>query len=49
MAIRTVVVDRERGHATYGTGGGITWASDPAEEYRELLLKASILDRSPTP
>lgn len=47
VAIRTAVVDRTSGCATYGTGGGITWTSDPADEYRELLLKAAILDHSP--
>ncbi|MBV8928700.1 MAG: aminodeoxychorismate synthase component I [Mycobacteriaceae bacterium] len=43
VAIRTVVVDRSTGTAVYGTGGGITWASDPASEYAELLTKAHLL------
>jgi para-aminobenzoate synthetase/4-amino-4-deoxychorismate lyase len=43
VAIRTVVVDRDTGTAVYGTGGGITWASDPASEYAELLTKADLL------
>jgi len=43
VAIRTVVVDRARGIATYGTGGGITWASDPAAEHTEAMTKAAIL------
>lgn len=43
VAIRTVLVDREAGLATYGTGGGITWDSDPVAEYAELLTKAEIL------
>jgi para-aminobenzoate synthetase/4-amino-4-deoxychorismate lyase len=47
VAIRTVVVDRERGTATYGTGGGITWGSRPAAEYAELLAKARVLDARP--
>jgi para-aminobenzoate synthetase/4-amino-4-deoxychorismate lyase len=43
VAIRTVVVDRHTGLASYGTGGGITWCSDPAAEYTELLAKTRIL------
>ncbi len=44
VAIRTVVVDRSTGRAGYGTGGGITWGSEPAAEHAELLVKSSILD-----
>jgi para-aminobenzoate synthetase / 4-amino-4-deoxychorismate lyase len=47
VAIRTVLVDRQTGTATYGTGGGITWDSDPAAEYAELLAKARVLDARP--
>jgi para-aminobenzoate synthetase/4-amino-4-deoxychorismate lyase len=47
VAIRTVLVDRERGVATYGTGGGITWSSRPAEEYAEMLTKARVLATRP--
>jgi para-aminobenzoate synthetase / 4-amino-4-deoxychorismate lyase len=47
VAIRTVLVDRERAVATYGTGGGITWGSQPAAEYAELLTKARVLDIRP--
>jgi para-aminobenzoate synthetase / 4-amino-4-deoxychorismate lyase len=47
VAIRTVLVDRERATATYGTGGGITWGSRPAAEYAELLAKARVLDVHP--
>jgi aminodeoxychorismate synthase component I len=43
VAIRTVVVDRSTDTAVYGTGGGITWASEPAAEYVELLTKAHLL------
>jgi para-aminobenzoate synthetase/4-amino-4-deoxychorismate lyase len=43
VAIRTVVVDVEEGVAEYGTGGGITWDSDAADEYREASAKAAIL------
>ncbi len=44
VAIRTAVVDRCEGTATFGTGGGITWDSDPDAEYRELWAKAAFLD-----
>src|SRR5690606_22584524 len=47
VAIRTVLIDRSAGTATYGTGGGITWDSDPAAEYTELLTKARVLDVHP--
>jgi len=45
VAIRTAVLDRATGLAEYGTGGGITWSSDPAAEHAELLVKAAVLDR----
>lgn len=44
VAIRTGVVDRTSGTATYGVGGGITWSSTAAAEYAELQAKARILD-----
>ena len=47
VAIRTVVVDRERGTGTYGAGGGITWSSDPDAEHAELRTKARVLARRP--
>jgi para-aminobenzoate synthetase/4-amino-4-deoxychorismate lyase len=43
VAIRTVTVDRSAGTAVFGTGGGITWSSDPAAEHAELLAKAAFL------
>jgi para-aminobenzoate synthetase/4-amino-4-deoxychorismate lyase len=43
VAIRTVVIDREQGRATYGVGSGIVWDSDAAAEYDECLLKARVL------
>ena len=43
VAIRTVWIDRRRGVAEYGTGGGITWDSDPAAELAESRLKAGVL------
>jgi para-aminobenzoate synthetase / 4-amino-4-deoxychorismate lyase len=47
VAIRTVEVDLESGEAVYGTGGGITWDSDPAAEWDEALAKARVLDLDP--
>jgi para-aminobenzoate synthetase / 4-amino-4-deoxychorismate lyase len=44
VAIRTLVI--ENGHASLGVGGGIVADSDPADEYRECLLKASFLTRT---
>ncbi|NEK56348.1 aminodeoxychorismate synthase component I [Geodermatophilus sabuli] len=43
VAIRTAVVDRATGAGTYGAGGGITWDSEPAAEWAELLTKAAVL------
>jgi para-aminobenzoate synthetase/4-amino-4-deoxychorismate lyase len=47
VAIRTAVVDRERGTIQYGVGSGIVADSRPAEEYAECLLKARILEEAP--
>jgi para-aminobenzoate synthetase/4-amino-4-deoxychorismate lyase len=43
VAIRTVTVDRTTASAVYGTGGGITWGSEPDAEHRELLTKTLVL------
>jgi len=47
VAIRTAVLDRSSGVAEYGSGGGITWSSDPAAEHAELLVKAAVLELRP--
>jgi para-aminobenzoate synthetase/4-amino-4-deoxychorismate lyase len=48
VAIRTLAVEANTGHATLGVGGGITWESTVEGEYEESLLKASFLtDRWP--
>ncbi|WP_158256124.1 chorismate-binding protein [Corynebacterium sp. 13CS0277] len=39
MLIRTIVIDRATGVATYGAGGAVTRLSDPAEEFAEVLVK----------
>lgn len=43
VAIRTVLVDRERGQATYGVGSGIVWDSAAADEYEECKVKSKVL------
>lgn len=45
VAIRTVLVDRQAGQASYGVGSGIVWDSDAAAEYAECQLKAQVLTR----
>ncbi|WP_109529322.1 aminodeoxychorismate synthase component I [Nocardia aurea] len=47
VAIRTVLADRARGTAVYGTGGGITWDSVAADEYAELQAKSAVVTTSP--
>ncbi len=49
VAIRTVVVDRTDGTATYGVGGGITWGSTPRGEYAEVLAKSAVLEAARAP
>ena len=48
VPIRTAVVDRESGRVEYGAGAGITWGSEAAAEYREVLLKAAVLGEPPS-
>ncbi|MGP4007174.1 chorismate-binding protein [Streptomyces sp. 4N124] len=40
VGIRTFIVDRAGGLLKFGTGAGITWGSDPEQEWRETELKA---------
>jgi para-aminobenzoate synthetase/4-amino-4-deoxychorismate lyase len=47
VAIRTVTVDRERGRAEYGTGGGIVWESVAADEWLECEAKTRVLAQTP--
>ncbi|MGA0370025.1 MAG: bifunctional chorismate-binding protein/class IV aminotransferase, partial [Kiritimatiellia bacterium] len=49
VAIRTAVLSPATGELQYHSGCGIVWDSDPAEEYRESLLKAEVLTYSPEP
>ncbi|WP_197430210.1 chorismate-binding protein [Auraticoccus cholistanensis] len=48
VAIRTVVVERGGGTARYGVGSGITWSSEPAAEYAELVAKTRVLATGPS-
>ncbi len=43
VAIRTVLIEHDRGEAEYGIGGGIVWDSTSKDEYAEALLKARVL------
>ena len=45
VAIRTVVIDRERGHAEFGVGSGVVWDSVDSDEYDECLNKTAMLAR----
>ena len=45
VAIRTLYIDKRKGIAEYGTGGGIVWDSDANAEYRESILKTQILEK----
>jgi para-aminobenzoate synthetase/4-amino-4-deoxychorismate lyase len=47
VAIRTVVLDKHRGEATFRVGGGITIDSTADSEYEECLAKAHFLSRAP--
>lgn len=43
VAIRTIVIDTQKGLATFGVGGGITYDSTAEKEYEECLVKSSFL------
>ncbi|HEY3379448.1 MAG TPA: aminodeoxychorismate synthase component I [Armatimonadota bacterium] len=43
VAIRTAHLETRTGRMVYGTGGGITWGSDEAEEYAECQTKTRVL------
>jgi para-aminobenzoate synthetase/4-amino-4-deoxychorismate lyase len=49
VAIRTVLLDRARGEAEYGVGGGIVWDSDCDREADECRTKSRILEFSRPP
>lgn len=43
VAIRSVVISRSSGTATFGVGSGIVWDSVDRDEYEECLLKARVI------
>ena len=43
VAIRTVLIDKIKGQAEYGVGGGIVWDSTETIEFEESQTKAKIL------
>jgi para-aminobenzoate synthetase / 4-amino-4-deoxychorismate lyase len=45
VAIRTVLVDKSRGRAEYGVGGGIVWDSTDHGEFEECRTKTQVLTR----
>ncbi|RMG86705.1 MAG: aminodeoxychorismate synthase component I [Bacteroidetes bacterium] len=47
VAIRTALFDRKNQTLEYGTGGGITWYSDPKKEFEECFWKAKIMRQPP--
>jgi para-aminobenzoate synthetase/4-amino-4-deoxychorismate lyase len=47
VAIRTLELDTSSATFRYGVGSGVTWDSNAAEEWRECLAKARVLDGAP--
>jgi len=47
VATRTLLADRDRGLASFGTGSGVVADCDAAGEYAECLLTARILEEPP--
>ncbi len=47
VAIRTLELDTRAATFRYGVGSGVTWDSNAAEEWRECLAKARVLDGAP--
>ncbi len=43
VAIRTITIDHEKGSATLGVGGGITWDSRADSEYEETRAKSKFV------
>jgi para-aminobenzoate synthetase/4-amino-4-deoxychorismate lyase len=46
VAIRTLVIEKATGQATFGVGGGITYDSTAEDEYEECLTKARFLSHA---
>ena len=49
VVIRSVWLDLESGHGTYGVGGGIVWDSEPHNEWEETEHKSRVLARAGKP
>jgi para-aminobenzoate synthetase/4-amino-4-deoxychorismate lyase len=47
VAIRTALIDRDRGEMEYGVGSGITWDSEWKSEYDECFAKAGAVTKKP--
>jgi para-aminobenzoate synthetase/4-amino-4-deoxychorismate lyase len=45
VPIRTIVADKDSGRARFSVGGGITWASNAADEWEECRTKMAFLHR----
>jgi para-aminobenzoate synthetase / 4-amino-4-deoxychorismate lyase len=45
VAIRTVIIDKNKEIAEYGVGGGITWDSTDSDEYNECIIKTKFLNQ----
>jgi len=43
VAIRTLLVDKQKGTVEYGVGGDITWDSQITSEHQECQTKSKIL------
>lgn len=46
VAIRTAVIEREKGLLSYGVGGGLVWDSQAQAEYTESCDKAAVLENT---
>jgi para-aminobenzoate synthetase/4-amino-4-deoxychorismate lyase len=46
VAIRTVLMNKEKGEAEYEVGGAIVWDSQPENKYKECLIKTYVLNSS---
>jgi para-aminobenzoate synthetase / 4-amino-4-deoxychorismate lyase len=49
VAIRTLMIDRQRGVAEYSVGSGIVWDSETDSEWQETLMKAAIFVKPAAP
>jgi para-aminobenzoate synthetase component 1 len=45
VVIRSLFYNEDNHHLSYQVGGGITWYSNPKDEYDECMLKASAIKR----